>query len=691
MEILGERPAWSMTDSEKLSRLDAAVAEIHRLKTYYLHLAGDLDASGYANDIGAGDTARFLSTRYRIDADEARRDLRLAKSLTKYQAIAAALPDPATPFPGPPTPDAPANPHQTADPDHTEDTDRADDGGMAEDTDQDVDADQAEGAGTVDEADSNKQTDRGRPMHPAQAAAIVSALDKVPDTVPVENLDAAERQLINLARTFTPSQLRNAAHRMRNILDPDGPEPDENRAYHRESLTLKPADNGVKFGGYLANENAELLRTLIHSGAKPHKTIDGHPDPRPRDKRQADALTTLLNTAATITHTTSTTSTASNRTTTTTASSRTTTTTAGDRSTTNTSPADRHTTGNAGSDPSPASHPDGPTRPSTSTGANARTDAPPGHRDSTSTAGNSDQRGRGDLPPVDSPAAHEAPSHEAPSHEAPSHEASSHEASTHDGSSRDASGHDTFGQYIPGHGPKAHLTITIDYHALKAATADATGQTVFGDDLSAAAVRRLACDAQAIPVVLGTKSQPLDVGTTKRLITAPMRLALNARDRGCVVCGAPPIQCEAHHLVHWIDGGNTSVSNLVLLCKRHHIDLHTGHWHIQIINDVVHVTRPGWATPDPIPPNTYKPPIHHDTADTSTCVADPARPHNNDRGQHHSRSQASTPDLRLNATPDEVRQAIWGDDIRPATPGSSQPAKPATTRPSPFVAARPPS
>ncbi len=141
-------------------------------------------------------------------------------------------------------------------------------------------------------------------MHPAQAAAIVSALEKVPDTVPVENVDAAERQLVNLARTFTPSQLRDAAQRMRNILDTDGLEPEEKRAYQRESLTLKPADHGVKFGGYLANENAELFRTLIHSGAKPHHTVDGQPDPRARDKRQADALTTLLNTAAAITHTT---------------------------------------------------------------------------------------------------------------------------------------------------------------------------------------------------------------------------------------------------------------------------------------------------------------------------------------------------------------------------------------------------
>ncbi|MFG1818189.1 DUF222 domain-containing protein [Kribbella sp. NPDC049174] len=280
------------------------------------------------------------------------------------------------------------------------------------------------------------------------------------------------------------------------------------------------------------------------------------------------------------------------------------------------------------------------------------------------------------MPPVDNPATHHTPTHHT----------SSHDTSTHD-----AAGQETFGQYIPGHGPKAHLTITIDYDALKAATADAIGETVFGDDLSAAAVRRLACDAQVIPIVLGSRSQPLDVGTTKRLVTAPMRLALNARDRGCVVCGAPPIHCEAHHLEHWIDGGETCVSNLVLLCKRHHLDLHTGHWHIQIIDEVVHVTRPDWANPDPAPPGTYRPPIHHDTAGTSTRVADPARPHNNDRGQDHSRSQAIPPDLRLNATPDVVRQAIWGDDIRLATPGSPQRAKPPTTRPSPVVAACPPS
>ena len=59
------------------------------------------------------------------------------------------------------------------------------------------------------------------------------------------------------------------------------------------------------------------------------------------------------------------------------------------------------------------------------------------------------------------------------------------------------------------------------------------------------------------PIVLGSKSQPLDVGTSERFVTRAMRRALNVRDKGCVVCGAPPIQCEAHHLIHWIDGGVT--------------------------------------------------------------------------------------------------------------------------------------
>ena len=166
---------------------------------------------------------------------------------------------------------------------------------------------------------------------------------------------------------------------------------------------------------------------------------------------------------------------------------------------------------------------------------------------------------------------------------------------------------------VPGFGAKANITVTIDLEDLKAMTADAIGQTVYSNGLSAAAIRRLACDAKVIPIVLGSNSEPLDVGRCERLVTRAMRRALNTRDRGCVVCGAPPIMCDAHHLISWIDGGDTKISNLVLLCRCHHTDLHNGHWTITITNGEVHITRPIWA--DPAPRRPHRPPD------------DPSRPH----------------------------------------------------------------
>ncbi|WUF33122.1 DUF222 domain-containing protein [Kribbella sp. NBC_00482] len=173
---------------------------------------------------------------------------------------------------------------------------------------------------------------------------------------------------------------------------------------------------------------------------------------------------------------------------------------------------------------------------------------------------------------------------------------------------------------MPGFGAKANITVTIDLQDLKAMTADAIGQTVYSNGLSAATIRRLACDAKVIPIVLGSNSEPLDVGRCERLVTRAMRRALNTRDRGCVVCGAPPILCDAHHLISWIDGGDTKISNLVLLCRCHHTDLHNGHWTITITNGEVHVARPTWADPPRHPhrppddaPRTHEPPGDHPT------------------------------------------------------------------------------
>jgi hypothetical protein len=122
------------------------------------------------------------------------------------------------------------------------------------------------------------------------------------------------------------------------------------------------------------------------------------------------------------------------------------------------------------------------------------------------------------------------------------------------------------------------------------------GGLVNGLPLSVAAVRRLACDAEIIPAVLGSKGQVLDLGRSQRLVSTAQWHALMLRDGGCSFpgCGRLPIACDAHHLVHWVDGGRTDLANLVVLCRRHHTVLHTSPWQARI--------NPGDGKPEFRPP-----------------------------------------------------------------------------------------
>ena len=124
------------------------------------------------------------------------------------------------------------------------------------------------------------------------------------------------------------------------------------------------------------------------------------------------------------------------------------------------------------------------------------------------------------------------------------------------------------------HGAKTRVMVTLRFEDLATGIGTATLDT--GDRLSAAAVRKLACDAEIIPAVLGTDGQILDVGRAARLVTLGIWLALLARDRHCAFpgCRRPPIACDAHHITHWANGGPTSLANMVLLCRAHHTVLH---------------------------------------------------------------------------------------------------------------------
>ena len=88
--------------------------------------------------------------------------------------------------------------------------------------------------------------------------------------------------------------------------------------------------------------------------------------------------------------------------------------------------------------------------------------------------------------------------------------------------------------------------------------------------------RRLACDASVMRIVMAARSEPLDVGRRSAIVSPAMRRAVIARDRNCRFpgCDRPPPWCDAHHVRHWADGGETSISNLLLLCRRHHRMIH---------------------------------------------------------------------------------------------------------------------
>jgi hypothetical protein len=126
---------------------------------------------------------------------------------------------------------------------------------------------------------------------------------------------------------------------------------------------------------------------------------------------------------------------------------------------------------------------------------------------------------------------------------------------------------------------KPHVVVTLGLADLLDTSADAgAATTAFGQTLSAAAARWLACDSSITRIVLGPDGQPLDVGREKRVVTTPIRRAVEERDKQCVFagCTAPRYWCDVHHLFHWLFGGETSLENSALVCERHHTKLHHG-------------------------------------------------------------------------------------------------------------------
>jgi hypothetical protein len=118
----------------------------------------------------------------------------------------------------------------------------------------------------------------------------------------------------------------------------------------------------------------------------------------------------------------------------------------------------------------------------------------------------------------------------------------------------------------------------------------ATGELIGTGPLPRAVVQRILCDAGLDLAIVDPTGNPLWAGRNARTVTAQQWRSLVVRDGGCVICGADPTRCEAHHIIWWSHGGPTDITNLVLLCTHHHHQLHdheltlarrNGTWHLQ--------------------------------------------------------------------------------------------------------------
>lgn len=112
------------------------------------------------------------------------------------------------------------------------------------------------------------------------------------------------------------------------------------------------------------------------------------------------------------------------------------------------------------------------------------------------------------------------------------------------------------------------------------------------------------CDAGSTTVTLDPVGRPLDVGREQRLFTRRQRIAIAAREGGCVrpSCTAPISWCEFHHIEHWSeDHGRTDVDDGVPLCRNCHLRLHNQRWRIRRRRDRVTAVDTYWLHPPPDP------------------------------------------------------------------------------------------
>jgi hypothetical protein len=153
-------------------------------------------------------------------------------------------------------------------------------------------------------------------------------------------------------------------------------------------------------------------------------------------------------------------------------------------------------------------------------------------------------------------------------------------------------------------GERYQVVVHVDARTLQDDT-DGRCELADGQPLAAETARRLACDASVIDVH-EHDGELLSLGRKRRTVSPALRRALATRDRGCRFPGCDRTRfVDAHHVQHWIQGGETNLDNLVSLCRRHHRLVHERGYSVKLGDegDVQFANQYGIAFPTvPRPP-----------------------------------------------------------------------------------------
>jgi 5-methylcytosine-specific restriction endonuclease McrA len=153
-------------------------------------------------------------------------------------------------------------------------------------------------------------------------------------------------------------------------------------------------------------------------------------------------------------------------------------------------------------------------------------------------------------------------------------------------------------------GERYQVVVHVDAEVL--ADPEAPGQSVLegGTHVPAETSRRLACDASRVVMRHDPDGRIVDVGARTRTIPPAIRRALHHRDRGCRFPGCGVSFGQGHHIRHWAQGGPTTLSNLAMLCRRHHRAVHEEGYQVERQPDgELRFRRPdGRPLPDVPPP-----------------------------------------------------------------------------------------